>query len=257
MNDIKRIAVVANWRTGSYYFSLFKAMEYGITFRGELFSRHRSFPIGNVPKGWIRPEGDYDSENPIDPKDASDEKILEALESGEDAIFILRPSNIREENWGRLARSVDKIYFLYRRGWREQARSYAAVEMDSGYPNTGWFVPVEVKERGDLFENMMYRHLGIWERSSPAKINFCASRELVEDRATYLIREYHKQYRFFKEFPGELIAYEDFFTGENYKPYNRYVHTDQTYIIPDFDVTALFERDEVITLHKEQPRISQ
>ena len=47
--NIKKVAVVCNYRTGSTTFTLQKAEEYGIPYGGEAFSHEKANQVGSIP----------------------------------------------------------------------------------------------------------------------------------------------------------------------------------------------------------------
>ena len=240
-----RIATVCNWRTGSCAFSIIKGLEYGVPWLGHLFHTERPFPVGGIGRFW---QPDPEDRVPgLDWKDEGDKRIIEALENGEPGSFILKPGMVDQRHWERLLGTCDKVYYLYRRNFPATVRSYAAAELKADF-GTGWFIPEEIRQGDDPQLKAIYAHLGVWRHSTAQQLTINPTQEFVQDIAAVIIREYMRMYDCYKRFPGELVAFEDYFTGELYHPYNRYVTMEYDYYVPNFYPAAIFEHDDVTKL---------
>jgi len=256
--DYKRIAIISNWRTGSTYFTMKKAHEHGVPFMGELFHVSRPFSIGEVPRGWITEESIREELRHLPAKEASDTMIIEALENGHPGCFNLRPGQIEDKYWPYLFENLDKVYYLYRRNWDAQVRSFVSVDLRGDWGVTGWFFqrPGDEHTPPDHTDEEMRNQkiLGTWyNRTKPYISKVRPTFDLLEDRAALLIREYIRMYRCYKQHPGELVAYEDWYTGEQYRPDNKHVYYlgEEELMYPKFDTVGLFERDEYGVIKKE------
>jgi hypothetical protein len=244
-----RIATVCNYRTGSCAFSVMKSMQYGVPWLGHLFHSSRPFPIGGVNRVW-QPQEPLPGMNL---KDEGDQVILDALKNGEPGSFIVKPGQLDQRHWEELFDNVDLVYYLYRRNFPATVRSQVIAELKSDF-GTGWYVPEEIKKGDDKQLLARYQHLGVWSHSTPQKQVSNPTQEFVHDQAALLIREYMRMYDCYKRYPGELVAFEDYFTGELYNPYNRYVTMDYDYTVPNFYPSQLFDHDDVSMLGQDQWR---
>lgn len=233
---IKTVCTVTNFRNASTSFTLLKSEEYDLPWKSEMFSHALPHFLGKVEQG-------QKALNKFT-KNEIDLMLLDEIVKGTKCCFKLMPLHIRNEKTRRnVVKSVDKLYYLYRRNFIDQVKSLAAVRLLGGiFTQTGF----EVKS-SDFYERAKETHLG---RSGIGKTSVQVVTQKHLDKwpnmpisffRDIIVNNYIEMSKLYKEFPGELICYEDYFKGEKYLRYNKQVHWEIEPIIEDFDVESLFK----------------
>jgi len=253
-----RIAIIANYRTASTSFTLKKAEEYGVPYKGEMFSDPRPYDLGEARAKWQLINSPWkEMEKYQDPVEReaciSHERFIEQLEAGHPCCFKLIPIQVRnEEHVSRILNAVDRIYYLYRRDFRAQCESWVAVRQDGNFGGTGFKRNVRDYLR-NMTENQRQIHLAtMGKEDEPYRITVDLEDQPnfgENERAFPLIRglveRYEEMAKMYKEFPGELVCMEDYFKGETYNPYNREITWVKPMPMPEqyenFNVESLFK----------------
>ena len=239
----KSVCIVTNYRTASTSFTLIKADEYGLPYKGELFSHERPYRIGAVPRlGELK---HIPRQEKIEM--TKEELIIDEIKNGTECCFKLMPLQIENElNTEQLLKSVDKIYYLYRRDFKSQCLSWIAARALGDWGKTGFKVKTSIK---DLFERQKELHLGtVGKKDSPVIRNITLEKlshyDPEKKRVKMLIKDLMENYiemsKLYRKFPGELVCTEDYFSGNKYNPYNRVTTFDVEIDVPDFNVEQLF-----------------
>jgi len=238
MASIKKICIITNFRCASTAFNLLKAEEYGVPYKGELFSHEKTFDIGNTDK-FKKFSGTRTNENFY-----AELKNNESVE----CCFKIMPVHTQYDVdfLIDIAKATDKVYYLYRRDFLSQLTSYIAIRAYGNAQKTGFRTNVGFNQREERARQLVLGTLGE-EKTYELEMSL-KDRELnglhgnigVKMLRRQLIRNYEVMAEAYKIFPGELICKEDYFTEEKYKPYNRKVTWNEDPNFEDFDVEGLF-----------------
>jgi hypothetical protein len=238
------VLIVTNFRAGSTAFTLLKAQEYNLPFKGELFSHERPHSLGEAKATWeLNQLGIFGKEKRKE--FASDEKFIEQLENGEPCCFKYMPYQLHQQdkNIDRLMNSVDKIYYLYRRDFMAQCKSWIAVRQQGDFGGTGFISGPQIS-KAQFEESQREKHLGLLGKTEePVKHHIEINPEGLY--ATRLVKQLTNNYEYmaklYKKYPGELVCMEDFFENRPEEKYNRIVTFERDPILPEgFDVEKLF-----------------
>jgi ferredoxin len=223
----RNVVVLTNFRTGSTSFTLKKSDEYRLPYKGELFSHERPHPIGKLPaKETVIKEFGYPAYSWVDTY-LSRWNLFQELKDGASACYKIMPSHF-DEDYDQLASvlaQADKVYYLYRRDLMAQVKSWMEVRHSGSFSQTGfktntgeYSTRMHQLHRGTLKVGETYRNT-----IDPNDPLFTTSKTNVETKAlvTQLDRNYQAMGLMYKKVPGVLVCYEDYFSGDLYKPYNR------------------------------------
>lgn len=238
---INQVAIITNFRTGSTSFTLLKAEEYKLPYKAELFAHNKPEPLGRA-KAKYQIQLNY-KHLPDEEKQwlHSEEFFLQQLEAGHACVFKVMPNQVSsDEAMDRILNKVDKIYYLYRRDFLAQVKSWIAVRQIGDFGGTGFVsyknaVGVEKMKQLHLAKHgigeTVKHHVDIqsdWEKNYHLR-----SGPLTEG----LIKNYENMAETMKKHPGELICMEDYFKELHYPAYNREVTWEiEPKIPPGFDV---------------------
>ena len=185
----RNVVILTNFRTGSTSFTLKKSEEYRLPYKGELFSHERPHPIGKLPaKQTIVAQYGYSSYAWVDTY-LSRWNLFQELQAGNQACYKME---VRHSG------SFDKTGFITN-------NSDEAIRQPQLHLGT--------LGDGETYQNTI----------DPNDPIFVSSRTNVETRhlVTQIDRNYQAMGLMYKKVPGVLVCYEDYFSGDLYKPYNR------------------------------------
>lgn len=236
----KTVCIVTNFRTGSSSFTLLKSEEYGLPYKAEMLSHERAYGLGEVQPRWKLKREKYSFEDRCEMTSAV--KYLEQLEKGVPCCFKIMPSHLIEDDGHEMLRKIvkacDKVYYLYRRDFKAQVRSWVAARATGDWGATGF------KRRSPnlTIERLREVHLGLLGKGETVVKNVKVKNngEAFWARYNQLLKNYLVMADLYKEVPGELVCMEDYFSEDKYNPYNRKIIWDEELDIPDFDVEGLF-----------------
>jgi len=259
------VAILTNFRTGSTNFTLQKSEEYDLPYKGELFSHERQFSIGNLlSSSEFSAKYKYKDRN-IANYALSNWNIIDELRAGHPACYKIMPSHFHKRMHQRTATDMfqlqtvlehaDKVYYLYRRDLRAQIMSWLAVRRDGSFGHTGFVtntpLTYQTKEE-DYVKRMRQLHGGeIVGETYKATMDpddpvFHAKTTMsIQALVRQLVENYDDMAEMYKRVPGELVCYEDYFSGSKYKPYNREIKwTGEPQIdsyVDNWDIEGLFK----------------
>jgi hypothetical protein len=259
------VAILTNFRTGSTNFTLQKSEEYDLPYKGELFSHERQFSIGNLlSSSEFSVKYKYKDRN-IANYALSNWNIFDELRAGHPACYKIMPSHFHKRMHSKTATDMfqlqtvlehaDKVYYLYRRDLRAQIMSWLAVRRDGSFGHTGFVtntpLTYQTKEE-DYVKRMRQLHGGeIVGETYKATMDpddpvFHAKTTMsIKALVRQLVENYDDMAEMYKRVPGQLICYEDYFSGSKYKPYNREIKwTGEPQIdsyVDNWDIEGLFK----------------
>jgi hypothetical protein len=248
------VCIVTNYRSGSTAFTLLKSEEYNLPYKGELFSHERPWGYGDILPHWEELENERFGKVPPGTyaRPGFDYKgyFTEELKKGTPACFKLMPDHV-VQTWTdipvshdlEIAKSADKVYFLYRRDWKAQCLSWIAMRVNGEFGKNGLKHDRKSGDpRGvDFHWNM---HVGkeykVDKVSRRIEIN---DQQFVNLLVHQLKNNYLRMAELYKHLPNaELVCMEDFYETQPYKKYNHeFVWVNGEPEIPDFDVEGLFK----------------
>lgn len=260
------VAILTNFRTGSTNFTLDKADEYDLPYKGELFSHERQHGIGRLSKIERFTEKNLNRDSVRNNFILSNWNIFEELRLGASACYKIMPSHFNKRIKDRpicdllqirlILEEADKVYYLYRRDLRAQILSWLAVRRDGSFGHTGFATNVpltwQTKDE-DYHERMKQIHRGSFKITETYKATMDPDDPVFHSKTTMsiesLVRQIVENYdvmaEMYKMVPGELVCYEDYFSGEKYKPYNREIKwTGEPQIdsyVDNWDIEGLFK----------------
>jgi|TARA_R110000744_G_scaffold284051_1_gene395395 hypothetical protein len=223
----RNVVILTNFRTGSTSFTLKKSEEYRLPYKGELFSHERPHPIGKLPaKQTIVAQYGYSSYAWVDTY-LSRWNLFQELQAGNQACYKIMPSHFEGDHFQleKVLAEADKVYYLYRRDLMAQVKSWMEVRHSGSFDKTGF-----ITNNSDEAIRQPQLHLGTLgdgetyqNTIDPNDPIFVSSRTNVETRhlVTQIDRNYQAMGLMYKKVPGVLVCYEDYFSGDLYKPYNR------------------------------------
>ena len=254
------VAIVTNFRTASTTFTLEKSEEYNLPYKGELFSHERPFAIGKVPS-----QADLMRKDIVDQEVThlccSHWNIYEQLRNKVRACYKIMPFHFRFDKdfvtLEHVLKEADKVYYLYRKDFRAQILSWIAVRITGTFEHTGFdtnigMTPTNVEEA--YVGRMHQLHRGTFQTAETYQVNIGPAEEAWFNTKTDLNLErligqleynYKSMAEMYKRVPGELVCYEDYFSGSKYKPYNRQINwTSEPQIdsyVNNWDIEGLFK----------------
>jgi|GEM_PF-4212204 hypothetical protein len=239
-DGIKKVCIVTNFRAASTALTLLKAEEYDIPYVGELFSHEKPFNIGSTVD--------------LRPKEKTHERYIQELRENKDleCCFKLMPQHAQfnVEMIGEILATVDKVYYLYRSDFKGQLISYMANRGYGREQETGFKTKTSPANRQQRARELVLGELGKTKQPVIIKMSL-TDPQLAGNIGGIsmptlrhgLIRNYEVMAAAYRLYPGELIRKEDYFSGERYNPYNRFVEwkNGEVVEIEDFNVDALFK----------------
>lgn len=244
------VAILTNFRTGSTSFTLKKAEEHNLPYKGELFSHEKPYSIG-----WLKQESD-------------NWNIFDVLRIGkEKACYKIMPSHFDKTVNGKtkidtfqiqtILEHADKVYYLYRRDFRAQIKSWLAVRRDGSFGHTGFLTNIPIHYGGteaEYTQRLSQLHSGSYGKTEePYKATMDPDDPVFHAKTTMSIKSlveqlndnYAEMAELYKRVPGELVCYEDYFSGDQYNPYNREIKwTGEPEIdqyVNTYDIEGLFK----------------
>jgi len=236
-----RILIVTNFRAGSTAFTLYKAQEHDVPYKGEMFSRPRPYGIGQAMSNVEIVNLKTPMDDAEKDKRTSEEFFIHQLENNFPCCFKYMPHQLEniEENFDKLMQNVDKIYYLYRRDFMAQCKSWIAVRRIGDFGGTG-FTESYVKRQPSDEIRQREIHLGTLGKGKKvvhevsikdeSHLNWHLRAGLLVNQ---LIDKYKLMAEIYQKYPGEIVCLEDFFEDKPFDRYNREVIFDQDPIIPD------------------------
>jgi hypothetical protein len=245
------VAILTNFRTGSTSFTLKKAEEHNLPYKGELFSHEKPYTIG-----WLKA-----TEN-------NNWNIFDVLRIGkEKACYKIMPSHFDKTVNGKtkidtfqiqtILEHADKVYYLYRRDFRAQIKSWLAVRRDGSFGHTGFLTNIPIHYGGteaEYTQRLSQLHSGSYGKTEePYKATMDPDDPVFHAKTTMSIKSlvkqlndnYEEMAELYKRVPGELVCYEDYFSGDQYNPYNREIKwTSEPEIdqyVNTYDIEGLFK----------------
>lgn len=243
-SEVKSICVVSNYRTASTNFTMKLSLEYDLPYAGEAFSHERPFRVGNQLKGWddsglndLREKGWTHWEC----KNYSDDTLIEEIKGGAEVCFKLMPTHIQtHEKRVELLEACDEVYYLYRKDYLAQLKSWVAMRCTGDWSNNG-FIRTTLDE-----PSMKYfwesHHGEITGLGPTVHHDIDADQCFVDQMHSEIWPGYEMQRALWKEVPGEVYAMEDYYTGALYIPYNRTYNwiNEDSIVWPSYDTTTVF-----------------
>ena len=259
------VAILTNFRTGSTNFTLDKAEEYDLPYKGELFSHEKPHGVGSLMSlGQFNAAHKYKDQN-LAQYALSNWNIFDELRLGAKACYKIMPSHFRKRfdrevkcdmfQLQTILEHADKVYYLYRRDFKAQILSWLAVRRDGSFGKTGFITNTPLTHKTteqDYYKRMLQLHRGDIEGKTykatldPNDPVFHAKTTMsMESVVRQLVENYEDMAEMYKRVPGELVCYEDYFSGSKYKPYNREIKwTSEPQIdsyVNTWDIEGLFE----------------
>ena len=257
----KTVCVLTNFRAGSTSFTLQKAVEYDLPYKGELFSHERPWPYAGIEayhqEMKIRlnhkddpriPERDARTTNGFD----FTSTYIKGLQDREPICFKLMPDHTTP-NWRKplpnthdidIVKSCEKVYLLYRRDWYAQAMSWVALRANGKFGENGFAHPLRNGSQ-TTFDFHWKMHVGkeYGEKTVEKKVKGDMHGHFVHMCLEQLMNNYKRLAEIYHEVPGiELVCMEDFFATTDYKKYNHeFIWEDGMPDIPEFDTEGLFK----------------
>lgn len=238
--EINVVCVVTNFRTASTTFTLLKSEEYNLPYKAEMFSHEFPYRLGEAPARWeLERQGRLSKfeKTPID------KLFLQELKKPTPCCFKLMPEQISDlQVRNEVVDFADKRYYLYRRNFKAQALSWISARLIGNWRETGFrFTAPEF-----TIERLKQIHLGT--EGKEEKIVRVIDKSVrkrttltIEALCEELVGNYIQMSKLYKQFPGELICMEDYFSEERYNPYNKETVWEEMPEIEDFDVESLFK----------------
>ena len=241
---VNTVCIVTNFRTASTTFNLLKSEEYDLPYKGEMFSHERPRSLGNAPGLWEMRQSNASGETEYSHEEmlhlTRDEAFLKELQKGTPCCFKIMPTHIKTNDsmLHDIISACDKVYYLYRRDFKAQLNSYLAARIGGDYSKTGF----KQMSKVNSIERIRETHLGTRGKAETVvkKLDPNTNPRLRMFIANNLITNYMRMAEAYKQIPGELVCYEDYFTGDKYNPYNREIHWTEDPNLEDFDVESLF-----------------
>lgn len=248
--NIRKIGVITNFRTGSTSFTLQKADHYGVHYGAELFSQEKANGVGRIPDRSVLQKGYKIAAYEILDLIQSHANLIEEINRPEvDVCFKVMPSQVTREELVKIANSCDKLYYLYRRDFRATVKSWIARRTLGDFNKTG-FITESRRFTPEYVREVHLGHLGKGEKViervdlDDPRLHGQFGTVTAENLMHQIRLNYERMADVYKEVPGELVCYEDYFSGDNYNPYNVETHWSAEPDIIEFDVESLFTIDK-------------
>lgn len=235
-----RILVITNYRAGSTSFTLHKAEEYNVPYKGEMFSRPRPYGIGQAMANVEIINSKVDMTDDERDWRTSEELFIHQLENNFPCCFKYMPHQLEnvEANFDKLMQNVDKIYYLYRRDFMAQCKSWIAVRRIGDFGGTGFKTNFHKQPRLEAAQKEI--HLGTLGNDEKIVHNISIKNDSnisFHLRAGLLVNQLVEKYKLmadlYEKYPGEIVCMEDYFEDKPFNRYNREVIFDQDPILPE------------------------
>lgn len=263
------VAILTNFRTGSTTFTLNKAEEYDLPYKGELFSHERPHGIGRLKDLGAFRESFKINDEILSSYTLSNWNIYEELRKKHPACYKIMPSHFNKQwlngnpktmtDYHQLQlvlEQADKVYYLYRRDFRAQIKSWLAVRRDGSFAFTGFETNTPL--HWEMIEDAYYKrveqlHRGSFRAGETYKATIDPNDPVFHEKTTMamnalvrqLVENYNVMAEMYKRVPGQLVCYEDYFVGDKYNPYNREITwTSEPEIdqyVTNWDIEGLFK----------------
>ncbi len=243
---INQVAIITNFRTGSTSFTLLKSEQYKLPYKAELFAHNRPEPLGRAKSAYQINEN-YKHWSPEEKAAAtSEEFFIQQLEAGHACCFKVMPNQIKsDDSMARILNQVDKVYYLYRRDFLAQLKSWITVRQKGDFGGTGFINGKNTRGVEKMKELHLAKH-GVGE-TVKHHIDIAEDIKRNPSLRTHnlckgLIENYERMAEIMKKHPGELICMEDYFKELSYPAYNREITWETEPEIPeDFNVEKLLK----------------
>lgn len=190
------------------------AEKHGVPYCGEIFNNGKPFPIGDAGRRAPHPQK------------------LAQVEKGAPGAFKIFPNQCSYDMMKKMMLAADKTYYLYRRDFEAQVRSWIGMSQTGDYGNNGFIKDPNRKLSGINGEyGETVRH----------KIR--ANQTIVNNKARDLKKNWEIIRNLYQELPQfEVVCYEDHFRKiGDWKPYNReYKWVNGNLNFPEYDVESIF-----------------
>lgn len=205
--------VISNYRCGTSTFTMKLAEEYNVPYCGEIFNAGKPFPIGKAGSK------------------ASKQAKLEQVLSGAQGAFKIFPNQCNYDMLKKMMLAADKTYYLYRRDFVAQTRSWVGMSQTGDYGKNGFIIDPNRKASGIN-----------GEYGETVKHNIRTNQGTVNQKAKQLKHNWEIIRKLYKELPQfEVVCYEDHFKKTDWKPYNReYTWLNGKLNFPEYDVESIF-----------------
>lgn len=239
----RNVAIVTNFRTGSTSFTLQMSKKHSLPYKGELFSHEKPHAIGDLPNRNELMHAFQTKGFPLYMADIylSRWNLFEELRKGAAACYKIMPTHFQGDlpQLETVLSQADRVYYLYRKDFMSQIKSWMEVRLTGSFDKTGFDTNVGLKPSADekqsgvddpYTKRMHQLHLGEYQVGETYRNTIdpndpvfgntkldCAADRLVKQ----LVTNYEIMGDMYKRVPGDLVCYEDYFSGDSYKPYNR------------------------------------
>jgi hypothetical protein len=249
--NIKKVAVICNYRTGSTTFTLQKAEEYGLPYGGEAFSHEKANKVGAIPARYkLQNEYGIMQYEILDLIQSDANLMTELRKPDVEICFKIMPWQVREDYMIKeILKSVDKIYYLYRRDFEATCKSWVAVRRWGDFSKTGF--KVQAKKMTDEF--VRETHLGFLGKDEKHIVEVDPNDPMltggmgvvtVPNCINQIRDNYERMKWLYSIYPGEIICYEDYFVRDKWRPYNKQVNWVEEIEVPHYDVESIFSIDK-------------
>ena len=205
--------VISNYRCGTSTFTMKLAEQYNVPYCGELFNSGKPFPIGNAGRKAPHPQK------------------VEAVKNGAQGAFKIFPNQCSYEVMKNMMIAADKTYYLYRRDFAAQCRSWIGMSATGDYGNNGFIKDPNKKISGIN-----------GEYGKTVKHVIKSNQQVANSKINQLKSNWEIIRKLYKDLPQfEVVCYEDYFHSINdWKPYNREYTWKNKLNIPEYDVESIF-----------------
>lgn len=190
MDDIKRILIITNYRCGSTVFLQQMCEKYDLPSIGEILRNRKNANFKFTCPG----------------------------------IMKLMPDQLRNRDISEFTENSDKIIYLYRRNFRDQALSWIGIQKKNDHGNNGMIGNIWQGEYGETVQHT----IDVNQKFADRQIN-------------QLISNWNKIKDYYPKWKGEVVCYEDYYVGDKYHPYNRKYNWKYMPKIPDYDIENIFK----------------
>jgi len=206
--------VISNYRCGTSTFTMKLAEQYNVPYCGELFNSGKPFPIGNAGRKAPHPQK------------------VEAVRNGAQGAFKIFPNQCSYEVIKNMMLAADKTYYLYRRDFQAQTRSWVGMSQTGDYGKNGFIHDPKVLGSGIN-----------GEYGPTVKHRIKANQQVVNSKAKQLKDNWEIIRKLYQDLPQfEVVCYEDHFKKTDWKPYNReYTWVNGKLNFPEYDVESIFK----------------
>lgn len=249
--NIKTVAVVCNFRTGSTAFTIMKADEYELPYEAEIFSHDRPGRVGSIPQRAQLQKDYFITQAEILDLIQSDANYITELNKPQTHIcFKVMPGQVEDmSTMEEIVKSVDKVIYLYRRDFEATCKSWVAVRRHGDFHKTGFIVesprwsPDRLREVHLGTKGKDEKHI-VTVDPDDAALTGGMGVVTVPNCIRQIQDNYERMAELYKKYPGELVCMEDYFVRDKWRPYNKEVNWVRDIDVPEFDVESLFSIDK-------------